>query len=195
MAVASDASAQSMGTPLSDADIAAFSNGTARHMPDARIPSTATSPGFKARMRRALKPGAPAGSNGNIEVTFTGQVYVPPFSFQTYEGPPNGKKVVTKQYPGGFITVGGMERMDKQASSLVFPEGGGISMPVDGNPSVKLHVFFNRVSSPKTILVSVTQRQPLFHPTMPSSGQVVGYQDKPLGAAFIYRVNPDGGGA
>ncbi|MBX3225756.1 MAG: hypothetical protein KIT84_30735 [Labilithrix sp.] len=179
MAVASDASA----APLTDAELGAFSAGTAKHIPNhalnTRIPQNATSPGFKLTMTR---------QQALIQVRTNGQVFIPPFSYKALGGSAGKWTLVDKQYPGGFVNVNQTDSMVRDATTIVYR-----NVNTGTGPLVDFSLTFNSASTPKTVLVTVTYQQREYDyydlhkvvTPLPRS-----YTAKQLGGAFIYAIQP-----
>lgn len=200
MAVASDASA----APLTDAEVAAFNAGPAKHVAgsplNSRIPQGATSPGFKLTLTRKAM-----GTLGNvIEVKTNGQVFIPPYAYNSAElcrptvcAPGQRWQILRKQYAGGFVNVNMTDVMSAGAQAIVHR-----AVNVPGAADVNLTLTFNAASDPKTVLVQVTMRDPDYGPapivTVQDPPRPIKYEEKPQGGAFVYAIQPapaGGGGA
>lgn len=181
-AVATDASAG----PLTDANLAEFNAGTLKHVVNSplnsRIPSNASSPGFKVSMSR---------DGVYVKVMTTGEIFVPPFSYRVADKVNGEWTTVKREYPGGFVKV---DETSSGGVSVVYRQVQVQAQWID------ILLTFNNESNPKTVLVTLTHQQPDFSflagtQTRP---RIAKYDAKQLGGAFVYRLiapSTGGGGA
>lgn len=178
-AVATDAAAG----PLTDQNLAEYNAGTLKHLVssplNARIPSNASSPGFKVAMSR---------DGAYIKVKTTGEIFIPPFEYRALDKVEGQWRTVTRSYPGGFVTV---DETASGGTSVLYRQVQVQAQWID------IGLVFNNESNPKTVLVTLTHQQPewTFLAGTQKQPRVVSYAPKALGGAFVYRlIAPSTGG-